>query len=92
MRSLTSGSDSYQVYPASDKLRFYGFNAYNNSALPVTISVHNGVSNIDPLLASLTLQPHTSGNVWLEGAGEAAPNGLYVSRDAKTELAVYFNA
>lgn len=92
MRSIASGNDDYQVYPAAANLRFYGINAYNKSNITAAISVHNGVSNAGPVLATLTLPPKTSDTVWLDGGGVMATDGLYVTRDAVVEIAVYFNA
>lgn len=90
MRSYTAGDGDYQAYVAHPKLTYFGINARNLGNTPATVTIHNGISNAGPILATVTLQPKQSYNDWPEPGGMPAESGIYVARSGSTEVAVYF--
>lgn len=89
MRSLSSGSGDTTAYPASSKLRYYGYTAYNLSNSPASFVIRHGVVALD----TITLAAKESRNNWPEAGGQACPNGLSVDRvSGSAQVAVYFSA
>ncbi len=72
--------------------RLMGWSVHNNHAsTAMTVTLHNGTANTDPIIASIEIAAGTSDGVWLGDLGVAAADGIYLDLTGGTLLgAIYY--